>query len=70
MGDLENKGQEFGGKAKEAFGDATDNERLENEGKADQTKADFKDKLSDAGDAVKDKANEVLGKFQDKKNEN
>ncbi|MFI8593780.1 CsbD family protein [Microbacterium sp. NPDC078428] len=38
------------GKAKEAFGKATDNENLEAEGKADQAKADAKK----AGDNVKD----------------
>ena len=34
MGDFENKKDEFVGKAKEAAGDVTDNENLENEGKA------------------------------------
>ncbi|AKK10149.1 CsbD family protein [Corynebacterium uterequi] len=67
MGDIQNKVDDFAGKAKEAAGDVTNNESLENEGKADQTKADFKETLSNAADAVKDKANEVLGKFQDKK---
>ena len=65
--EIKNKAEELGGKAKEAAGDLTDNENLENEGKADQTKSDIKEKLSEAGDAIKDKANEVLGKFQDNK---
>ena len=42
MGDIQNKAEELGGKAKEAFGDATGNERLEAEGKADQVKSEIK----------------------------
>jgi uncharacterized protein YjbJ (UPF0337 family) len=38
------------GKAKEAVGDATDNERLEADGQADQAKANLKK----AGDDIKD----------------
>ncbi|WP_344790541.1 CsbD family protein [Gryllotalpicola daejeonensis] len=38
------------GKGKEAAGKATDNEKLENEGKADQVGA----KVGKAGDAIKD----------------
>ncbi|MGP6175114.1 CsbD family protein [Corynebacterium sp. A21] len=67
MGDFENKAEDFGGKAKEAFGEATDNESLKDEGKADQAKAGIKDKVSEAGDAVKDAANKVLGSFKGNK---
>lgn len=59
MGTFENKAEEFGGKAKEAAGKATDNERLENEGKGDQVKSDFKQGVEDA----KDKLSEGLGKL-------
>lgn len=45
-----NTAQEWQGKAKEAYGDATDDPRLEAEGKADQTKA----ALKQAGEKVKD----------------
>jgi uncharacterized protein YjbJ (UPF0337 family) len=45
-----NKGEHMLGKGKEALGDATDDERLENEGRTDQSKADFKQ----AGEKVKD----------------
>ena len=45
-----NKGQELKGKAKEALGRATDDERLEAEGRTDQSKADIKQ----AGEKVKD----------------
>lgn len=64
MGDIENKVDDVAGKAKEAAGDVTDNEDLKNEGKADQVVSDVKERASDAADAVKDKANEVLGKFK------
>ncbi len=41
------------GKAKEAVGDATDNHDLENEGRADQSKADVKQAGEKLKDAVK-----------------
>jgi uncharacterized protein YjbJ (UPF0337 family) len=47
---LENAGEDLKGKAKEAAGKLTDDERLEAEGKGDQTKADLKN----AGENVKD----------------
>ncbi len=49
---------EIKGKAKEAAGKITGNERLEAEGKAEQVK-------SDVVDAVKDGANKVVGSFKD-----
>ncbi|GAB4062521.1 CsbD family protein [Angustibacter speluncae] len=45
-----NTAQNLAGKAKEAVGKVTDNERLEAEGRADQAKADTKQ----AGEKVKD----------------
>ncbi len=45
-----NAGQDAKGKTKEAAGKSTDNDRLETEGKADQTGADVKN----AGEKVKD----------------
>lgn len=45
-----NAAQDLGGKAKEAVGDATDNEQLEAEGNADQLGANLKQ----AGENVKD----------------
>lgn len=47
---IENTAEKLGGKAKEAAGEATDDERLESEGKMDQTKADLKQ----AGEKIKD----------------
>ena len=49
----QNKGEELGGKAKEAAGKLTDNEELEAEGKADQAKANMKQ----AGEKAKDALN-------------
>lgn len=42
------------GRAKEAVGDATDNDRLKREGKVDRATSTVKDKVGDAADAVKD----------------
>ena len=47
------------GTIKENVGDATDNERLEREGKMDRAGADVKEKANDAVDTVKDKVNDV-----------
>lgn len=47
---MKHQGEELGGKAKEAAGKLTDNEELEEEGRADQAKANLKQ----AGDNVKD----------------
>jgi uncharacterized protein YjbJ (UPF0337 family) len=47
---IKNAAQEAKGKIKEGVGDATDNERLEAEGKADQAGANLKQ----AGENVKD----------------
>ncbi|MCF4005673.1 CsbD family protein [Corynebacterium uropygiale] len=66
MGDIENKAEDLGGKAKEAFGNVTGNEEMENEGKADQVKADVKEAISDAGEKIKEGADKILGAFKDK----
>ncbi|WP_188756635.1 CsbD family protein [Microbacterium album] len=47
---IKNAAQDVAGKAKEATGKGTDNERLEAEGQTDQTKANLKN----AGENVKD----------------
>ncbi|MBU1251764.1 MULTISPECIES: CsbD family protein [Microcella] len=49
----QNKGEELGGKAKEAAGKLTDDEQLEAEGKADQAKANLKQAGEEAKDAFK-----------------
>lgn len=45
-----NKAEELKGRAKEAVGDATDNEQWQAEGRAERAKADIKQ----AGEKVKD----------------
>lgn len=47
---ISNAAEDMGGKAKEAAGNATDNDRLRAEGQADQVKADAKK----VGENVKD----------------
>jgi uncharacterized protein YjbJ (UPF0337 family) len=47
---IDNKSEELTGKVKEGVGKATDNERLEAEGKADQSSS----KLKQAGENIKD----------------
>jgi uncharacterized protein YjbJ (UPF0337 family) len=47
------------GRAKEAAGDMTDNERLEREGKVDQGKAEVKEKVGKATDKISDKVKDI-----------
>ena len=58
---MKHTGEKIAGKAKEAAGKVTDNEKLENEGRLDQTKADLKESgehlkegFENAGDRAKD----------------
>ncbi|MDN4173241.1 CsbD family protein [Nocardioides sp. SOB77] len=56
LGDkLSNKAEELGGKGKETAGDATGDDQLKAEGKADQSSANLKN----AGEKVKDAASDV-----------
>ena len=55
-----NKAEELGGKIKQGVGDATDNERLEADGQADQTSANTKQ----AGEHVKDSAKDIKNAFK------
>jgi uncharacterized protein YjbJ (UPF0337 family) len=48
------KMDEAKGRAKEAAGDLTDNDRLKHEGKADQAKGKVKEGVDRVADAVKD----------------
>jgi uncharacterized protein YjbJ (UPF0337 family) len=57
---IKHKAEEGLGAAKEKFGDVTDDEELQAEGEADQTKANFKQ----AGDKVKDAAENVKDAFK------
>ena len=51
---LRNKGEDLKGKAKETIGQATDDEELEAQGRADQTKSSLKDAGEKMKDAIKD----------------
>ena len=51
---IKNAAEEAAGKAKEAAGKMSGNERLEAEGKMDQTKANLKQAGENVQDAVKD----------------
>ncbi|AKE40358.1 CsbD family protein probably involved in stress response [Corynebacterium kutscheri] len=64
MSNLSNKFEDVAGKAKEAIGEATDNEKLENEGKKDQVVSDVKEAVDKAGESIKDAANKVIGSFK------
>ncbi|MGL5912207.1 MAG: CsbD family protein [Phycicoccus sp.] len=50
---IKNAAEDLKGKAKEAAGKTTDNERLEAEGRTDQTAADVKKAGENAKDAFK-----------------
>jgi uncharacterized protein YjbJ (UPF0337 family) len=51
---IKNKAEEMSGKGKEWVGDATDNERLEAEGKAEQTESKVKQVIEEAKDKARD----------------
>ncbi|ADG99244.1 CsbD family protein [Segniliparus rotundus DSM 44985] len=56
------KAEEFGGKAKEAVGDLTDDDKLKAEGKADQASS----KIKQAAEEVADKAKDAVENIKDK----
>ena len=49
------KADDMKGRAKEAAGDLTDNDRLKREGKIDRAASNAKDKVEDTVDKVRDK---------------
>lgn len=61
---MDNKTDEFGGKAKEAVGNATDDENLAQQGRNDQAKAGMKDAADRTKDAVGDAAEKVKNAFR------
>ena len=58
---MSGEGDKLAGRAKEAAGDLTDNDDLKAEGQKDQVAGDVKN----AGDAVKDKAEELGEKIKE-----
>ena len=68
LGDtLGNKAEEAKGKIKEEWGDATDNTRLEAEGKAEQVKAMADQVGDDAADALQNARDEAADTWEDAK---
>ena len=59
------KADEAKGRAKEAVGDLTDDDRLKREGKMDQAGAEVKEKTSDAIDKGKEAWRKVEDKVDD-----
>ena len=59
MGEMQNKFEHATGVAKEKVGQATDDQSLENEGRADQIKSDLKDAAGSVKDAAQDAADRV-----------
>jgi uncharacterized protein YjbJ (UPF0337 family) len=55
------------GRAKEAVGDLTDNDRLKNEGKADRSVGKVKDAIDSVGDKAKDVVDDVKDKLHSHK---
>ncbi|MEZ2121878.1 MULTISPECIES: CsbD family protein [unclassified Corynebacterium] len=61
---FESKANDLGGKIKEGVGEATDNENLANEGRADQVKSDIKEGVEKAEEVVRDAADKVKDIFK------
>lgn len=68
LGDkIKNAAQEAGGKIKEEWGDLTDNERLEAEGKLQQAEANAKQGVEHAKDGLQDAKDEAGDVIHDAK---
>ncbi|QNP93166.1 MULTISPECIES: CsbD family protein [Corynebacterium] len=61
MDDLKNKAEEAAGSAKENIGEATGNDSLANEGRADQVKSNIKQGVEDLKDKASDAVNKIIG---------
>jgi uncharacterized protein YjbJ (UPF0337 family) len=54
------------GRAKEAAGDLTDDDKLKREGKVDRASSSVKDKIDDAADKVSETLDDVADRIKDK----
>ncbi|RRS01634.1 CsbD family protein [Glycomyces terrestris] len=64
------KAEQMKGRAKEKWGDATDNESLENEGRADELKGKAKEKWHDVQEGAGDKLHEAKERMTGNRDEN
>lgn len=65
LGDkISNKAEDLGGKAKEAAGNATGDEQLQDEGRTDKAKAGVKDAIDNVKDSIGDAAGNVRDVFR------
>jgi uncharacterized protein YjbJ (UPF0337 family) len=62
---MSGKGDDIKGRAKEAVGDLTDDERLQREGEKDQAAGKLKDKVTDAKEWVEEKIDRGRDKAKD-----
>jgi len=51
------------GRAKEAFGDMTDNDEMKREGKTDRASGNVKDKIESVEESAKDAVDDVKDRF-------
>lgn len=58
---IKNKAQDATGKAKEATGDVTDNDRLKGDGKTDQAASGVKEAAENAKDKISEGINKITG---------
>lgn len=58
---IKNAAEDAGGKAKEAAGDVTGNDRLKGEGKVDQAKSGIKDAAENAKDKISEGISKITG---------
>jgi uncharacterized protein YjbJ (UPF0337 family) len=61
--DAKNKAEDLKGRGKEAAGSLSGDDELKAEGKGDQASAGAKQKVTDAADAVKGKADDIKNKL-------
>jgi uncharacterized protein YjbJ (UPF0337 family) len=64
MGEIKNKAEQLKGRAKEAAGDLTDDDRLKREGKSDRASGKVKETVDRARDKVVDAVDSAKERLQ------